>query len=91
MECHKSGISGAPKRILTLFQGQAGGSAMDKLTLPRGLKPKVQLPDQDSTKLTCRRIGCWTGAGREGAFFFVGEEDAVGADIRRLGSRMGQG
>ena len=29
--------------------------------------------------------------GRAGNFFFVGEEDAVGAGIRRLGSRMGQG
>jgi hypothetical protein len=31
-----------------------------------GLKPKAQLPDHDSIKLTNRRIGCWTGAGRAG-------------------------
>ena len=43
---------------------------MVKLTLPCGLKPKVQLPDHDSIKLTNRRIGCWTGAGRAGNFLF---------------------
>ena len=30
-------------------------------------------------------------AGRKGNFLFVGEEDAVGAGVRRLGSRKGQG
>ena len=56
-----------------------------------GIIPKVQLPDHVSTKLTYRRVDCWTGAGREGNFFFVGQEDAVGAGVRRLESRMGQG
>ena len=77
--------------IKCVSQGQTGGSGMGKLTLPRGLKPKGQLPGQDSTKLKFRRIGYWTGAGGEGNFFFVGEQDAAGAGVRRLGSRMGQG
>ena len=39
-----------------------------------GLKPKAHLPGQVSIKLAYRRIGCWTGAGRTGNFFFVGNK-----------------
>ena len=54
--------------IKCVFQGGWRFKAVDKLTLPRGLKPKVQLPGQVSTKLTLSPDWMLDWRGRWGKF-----------------------
>ena len=53
-----------------------------------GLKPKVQVPDHDSTKLTSSPGWVLDLRGKDGKFPLRLGEDAVGAGVRQLGNRV---